>query len=272
MRERWTAKAFRERKGREKLPVLTCYDASMAKLLDPVGLPALLVGDSLGNVLLGFESTLPVRLEQMIHHAAAVVRARPRALVIVDLPFLTYQLGTKEALRASGRVIQECGADAVKLEGGLRSARAIRRIVDAGIPVMGHLGLTPQSVLEFGGYGVQGRGAAGERLLEEAAALAEAGCFGIVLEKIPSELAARVTTSVSVPTIGIGAGPHCDGQVLVLNDLLGLDPEFRPRFVRRYAELGPLITGAATRFASDVRSGAFPAAEHEYHDRTESEG
>jgi len=264
MAERLTARDIRARKGGEKIPVLTCYDFAMAKLLDQAGVPVLLVGDSLGNAVLGFESTVPVKLEQMIHHASAVMRARPRALVVVDLPFLTYQVSPRRALESAGRIVQESGADAVKLEGGARSARAVEKIVSAGIPVMGHLGLTPQSVLEFGGYPVKGRGAEGDLLLEDARRLAEAGCFALVLEKIPAELAARVTTAISIPTIGIGAGPHCDGQVLVVNDLLGLDLEFKPRFVERYAEVGALIQDAAARYCRDVGRGAFPETRHSY--------
>lgn len=264
MSDRWTARRVRELKGRERIPVLTCYDYATARLLAAADLPMLLVGDSLGNVLLGYESTVPVRLEQMIHHAAAVVRAKPRALVVVDLPFLTYQVSPARALLAAGRVVQETGADALKLEGGARSLSAVRKIVDAGVPVMGHLGLTPQSTLAFGGYPVQGRGADGDRLLEDARALEAAGCFSLVLEKVPAPLAARVTNAVSIPTIGIGAGAECDGQVLVLHDLLGLTPEFRPRFVKRYAELGPEITRAAQSFSDEVRAGIFPGPEHSY--------
>lgn len=266
MSERWTARRFQAQKGKEKLPVLTCYDHAMARLLDRAELPALLVGDSLGNVVLGYESTIPVRLEHMIHHAAAVMRARPRSLVIVDLPFMTYQASVEQAMLTAGRVLQETGADAVKLEGGRRSAPAITRLVESGIPVMGHLGLTPQSVLEFGGYGLQGRAAAGERLFEEAVLLEQAGCFAIVLEKIPAELAERITKRIGIPTIGIGAGPHCDGQVLVLHDLLGLTPEFHPRFVKRFAEVGETIAQAAAQYAAEVRAGSFPAEQHSYHD------
>jgi 3-methyl-2-oxobutanoate hydroxymethyltransferase len=264
MAQRITARQIRAMKGRERIPVLTCYDWSMARLLDAAGVPVLLVGDSLGNVVLGYETTLPVRIEQMIHHASAVVRARPRALVVVDMPFLTFQVSPSRALAAAGRIVQESGADAVKLEGGRRSAAAVRRMVDAGIPVMGHLGLTPQSVLEFGGYTVQGRGDAGEILLEDARALEDAGVFSLVLEKVPAKLAQRVTGTVSVPTIGIGAGAGCDGQVLVLHDVLGLVPEFHPRFVKRFAELGGIITEAARRYCAEVREGAFPGPEHSY--------
>ncbi|MCC7143300.1 MAG: 3-methyl-2-oxobutanoate hydroxymethyltransferase [Candidatus Eisenbacteria bacterium] len=259
-----TVRDFRRLKGREKIPVLTCYDFAMAKLLDAAGVPVFLVGDSLGNVVLGFESTVPVKLRHMIHHAAAVMRAQPRALVVVDLPFLSYQVTAPRALAAAGRVIQESGADAVKLEGGERTVRAIRKIVEAGIPVMGHLGLTPQSVLAFGGYPVKGRGAEADTLFDDARRLEDAGCFGLVLEKVPAALAARVTQALSIPTIGIGAGPDCDGQVLVLNDMLGIDPSFAPRFVRRYAEVGAAVREAATRYCAEVRDGGFPTAAHSY--------
>ena len=265
---RWTIRDIRQRKGRDKIPVLTCYEYSMAKLLDQAGVPMLLVGDSLGNVVLGYETTVPVTLEQMIHHASAVMRAKPQALVIVDMPFLSFQVSAAKALEAAGRIVKQSGADAVKLEGGERNVAAIRRIVEAGIPVCGHLGLTPQSVLALGGYPLQGKGAEGDRLLEEAKMLEDAGCFCLVLEKVPAALAARVTRSLSIPTIGIGAGAGCDGQVLVLHDLLGLTPEFQPRFVKRYAEVGAIVIEAAARYCAEVRQGVFPAEEHEYHDTT----
>jgi 3-methyl-2-oxobutanoate hydroxymethyltransferase len=266
MSQHWTAKQIREMKGREKIPVITCYDWALARLCEAVGLPMLLVGDSLGNVVLGYETTVRVRLSEMIHHAKAVMRAQPRALVVVDMPFLTFQVSPEKALEAAGRIVQETGAGAVKLEGGRRSAAAVRKIVEAGIPVMAHLGLTPQSVLEFGGFSVQGRGSAGEILLEEARLLEEAGAFSLVLEKIPAELARAITGALTIPTLGIGAGAGCDGQVLVLHDLLGLIPEFQPRFVKRYALLGEIITEALGRYAREVREGAFPGPEHEYHD------
>lgn len=265
---RWTTRDIRQRKGRDKIPVLTCYEYSMAKLLDEAGVPMLLVGDSLGNVVLGYETTVPVTIEQMIHHASAVMRARPQALVIVDMPFLSFQVSPSRALEAAGRIVKQSGADGVKLEGGERTAPAIRRIVEAGIPVCGHLGLTPQSVLALGGYPLQGKGEEGDRLLAEARILEDAGCFALVLEKVPASLAARVTAAVSIPTIGIGAGAGCDGQVLVLHDLLGLSPEFRPRFVKRYAEVGAIVIEAAARYCAEVRQGTFPGPEHEYRDTT----
>jgi len=263
---RWNIRDIRQMKGRDKIPMLTCYDFTMAKLLDQAGVALLLVGDSLGNVTLGYETTVPVTMDQMIHHASAVMRARPKALVIVDMPFLSYQVSPEAALESAGRIIKESQADAVKLEGGERSLPAIRKIVEAGVPVCGHLGLTPQSVLALGGYPLQGRGQEGDRLLEEAKMLEEAGCFCLVLEKVPAVLAQRVTDAIGIPTIGIGAGAGCDGQVLVINDVLGLDPEFRPRFVKRFAELGSQIVEAAATYCNEVRQGEFPAPEHEYKD------
>ncbi len=264
MARRWTAPRIRALKGKERIPVVTCYDWAFARLCDEAGFPMLLVGDSLGNTVLGHETTIPVRLEDMIHHAAAVMRARPKALVVVDMPFLSFQLSAEKALEAAGRILQETGADAVKLEGGRRSAAAVQKITEAGIPVMGHLGLTPQSVLEFGGYGVQGRGPAGDVLIDDACLLEESGAFSIVLEKIPAPLAERITRTVSVPTIGIGAGVQCDGQVLVLHDVLGLVPSFKPRFVKRYAELGTVVGEALGRYIAEVRGGSFPGPEHAY--------
>lgn len=271
MSPRWTAKQIRAMKGREKIPVVTCYDWALARLCEAAGFPLLLVGDSLGNVVLGHETTVRVTMEDMIHHAQAVMRARPQALVVVDMPFLSFQVSPGRALLSAGRIIQETGADAVKLEGGRRSLRAVEKIVRAGIPVMAHLGLTPQSVLEFGGFPVQGRGAAGANLLEEARLLESAGAFSLVLEKVPSELAARISAELAIPTIGIGAGAGCDGQVLVLHDLLGLVPEFQPRFVKRYARLGEIIVEALARYAREVKDGTFPGPEHEYHDSPAAE-
>lgn len=264
MAKRWTARQVRALKGKERIPVVTCYDWAFARLCEEAGFPVLLVGDSLGNTVLGHETTIPVRLEDMIHAAAAVMRARPKALVVVDMPFLTFQISPEKALEAAGRIMQETGADAVKLEGGRRSVDAVRKITEAGIPVMGHLGLTPQSVFEFGGFGVQGRGPAGEILLDDACLLEEAGAFSLVLEKIPAPLAERVTRTVAIPTIGIGAGAECDGQVLVLHDILGLVPAFKPRFVKRYAELGATVADALSRYAAEVRDGTFPGPEHAY--------
>lgn len=253
-----------KREGRP-LVVLTAYDLASALIGKGGGVDALLVGDSLGMVVLGHETTLPVTLEDMVHHCRAVQRARTGLPVIADLPYGSFHIGAADAARAGLMLVKEAGVQAVKLEGGRRRAEAIAALLDAEIPVMGHLGLTPQSVNRFGGYRVQGRGAAAEdALLEDAAFLAAAGCFAIVLECVPATLAARVTAAVGVPTIGIGAGPGCDGQVLVFHDLLGLLPGAAPRFVRRYADLGRQATEAVAAFAADVRQRQFPGAEHSY--------
>jgi 3-methyl-2-oxobutanoate hydroxymethyltransferase len=251
----------------ERFVMLTAYDASSATILDDLEVPVLLVGDSLGMVVLGHGTTLPVTLEDMIHHAGAVMRAQPRALVVVDLPFGSFQGGPDQALASAVRIIKESGADAVKIEGGARVVPTVRALVTAGIPVMGHLGLTPQSVAQFGGFRVQGREPdAAESIVEDAVALGEAGAFATVLECIPASLAARVTSASPVPTIGIGAGPDVDGQVLVWHDLLGLGTGRTPRFVRAYADLRATIAGAVTAFRDDVRAGAFPTAEESYGD------
>ena len=247
------------------LVMLTAYDLASTLAAEAAGVDALLVGDSLGNVILGHESTLPVTLDDMVHHGRAVGRARRRALLILDMPWMSYHVNPEEALRNAARLVRETGADAVKLEGGARRVPAIRAILDAEIPVMGHLGLTPQSVLRMGGYRVQGRGeTAARRLLEDAAALVDAGVFSIVLEGVPAELARRITEEVPVPTIGIGAGPHCDGQVLVYHDLLGLLPHPAPKFVRRYAEQHRDQVDAIRRWAEDVRGGGFPSEDESY--------
>ena len=251
----------------ERIAMLTAYDANAASILDEHGIPVLLVGDSLGMVMLGHPTTLPVTLEDMIHHASAVMRVRPRSLVVVDLPFGSFQQGPDQALASAVRVVKESGADAVKLEGGARVVESVRAIVTAGIPVMAHLGLTPQSVAQFGGFRVQGRDASSaDRIVEDAIALGEAGAFATVLECIPASLAARVTEASPVPTIGIGAGGAVDGQVLVWHDLLGLGDGRSPRFVRAYADLRSMIGAAIDAFQDDVRSGAFPAAEESYGD------
>lgn len=264
---RLTVPAFRERKGQGiPLVVLTAYDAVSARVAEAGGVDALLVGDSLGNVLLGYASTLPVTMEEMLHHARAVGRVRKRALLIVDMPWLSYHLDPYEAVRHAARFVREAGADAVKLEGGAPRLNAIRALLDAEIPVMGHLGLTPQSVLRFGGYKVQGRAEQQARsLMEDARALAAAGVFSIVLEGIPGPLAGKITAGVDVPTIGIGAGSACDGQVLVLHDLLGMLPEPSPKFVRRYAESFLQQVEAVRRWADDVRGGQFPGEPETYH-------
>jgi len=265
-RAKLTAPAIVEMKRRgDPIVVVTAYDHPMARLADQAGVDILLVGDSLGTVVLGYDSTLPVTVEDILHHTRAVVRARPAALVVADMPFMSYQVSVEQAVRNAGRFIQHGGADAVKLEGGERVAPAIRRLIEIGIPVMGHLGLTPQSVLAFGGYKVQARGEADqERLLREARLLESCGCFSIVLEGIPARLGAEVTRGVSVPTIGIGAGPSCDGQVLVSHDLLGLYLGHTPRFVRRYATLADTVREAFERFRSDIKERRFPNERESY--------
>ncbi len=250
------------------LAVLTAYDAPTARLLDDAGVEILLVGDSVGMVVAGLESTLPVTLDEMVYHTRAVCRGRRRALVVADLPFLSYQISVEEAVRSAGRLVKEGGAEAVKLEGGEPVVPQVRAIVAAGIPVMGHVGLTPQAIHRMGGYRVQGREAA-ERaaILDGARALEAAGAFSIVVEGVPRSLGAEVTRGVGVPTIGIGAGLDCDGQVLVLHDLIGLATEDRPlRFVRRYAEVGEAIRRAAAAYVADVRGRRFPSADESYED------
>jgi 3-methyl-2-oxobutanoate hydroxymethyltransferase len=261
-----TVPKFRARKGAEKpLVVLTAYDQATTRVAESAGVDALLVGDSLGNVVLGYDTTLQVTMEDMIHHAAAVGRARQRALLIIDMPWLSYHLGAEDAVRNAARLVRASEADAVKLEGGARRTPVIRAILDAEIPVMGHLGLTPQSVLQMGGYKVQGRREEhAERILADARALEEAGVFSIVLEGVPASLADRVTRAVSVPTIGIGAGSGCDGQVLVIHDLLGMLPDESPKFVRRYASAHDDQVEAVRRWAEDVRDGRFPSEEETY--------
>jgi 3-methyl-2-oxobutanoate hydroxymethyltransferase len=250
----------KKRRG-EKIAMLTAYDYTMARLLDRAGIDVLLVGDSLGMVVLGYETTLPVTLDAMVHHTRAVSRGAERALVVADMPFLTYQLGVEEALRNAGRLIQEGGAAAVKIEGGGASVEVASRLVEAGIPVMGHLGLLPQHVHQLGGFRQQARlEADAEQLLADAQALEEAGAFAVVLESIPASVAAAVTADLQIPTIGIGAGPDCDGQVLVSYDMLGLSQDGVPPFVRRYADLGGQTVAAAKAYADDVRAGRFPAA------------
>jgi 3-methyl-2-oxobutanoate hydroxymethyltransferase len=253
-------------KGRgEKITMLTAYDYQTALLEDRSGADMILVGDSLGMVVLGYENTIPVTLEEIVHHLKGVARARPRALLVGDLPFMSYQASVQDAIRNAGRLIKEGSAEAVKLEGGRRMEAVLKSILDADIPVMGHIGLTPQSVHRFGGYRVQGKDpGSAEALVEDAKFLDEIGCFGIVLEGIPYELARTITDAVRVPTIGIGAGPHCDGQVLVVNDVLGMNDEFSPKFVKRYAELGKQMSQAFDEYISDVKDGKFPDIEHSY--------
>jgi 3-methyl-2-oxobutanoate hydroxymethyltransferase len=248
-----------------RIVVLTCYDAVFARLLEQAGVDVLLGGDSLNQVLAGHETTLSTTLDQMIYHAAAVRRGSRRALVFVDLPFLTYQISIPEAIRNAGRVLQETGAHGVKLEGGSPMAETVSALVDRGIPVIGHLGLTPQSVHALGGYRVQGREEKGaDRMLQDAKALEAAGACAIVLELIPAPLAARISKSLTIPTIGIGAGPGCDGQVLVLHDMLGLNEQFAPKFLKHYAKLGESVRDAVRSFAADVRDGKYPGKEHSF--------
>jgi len=264
--KRVTTQTLQEmRQSGTPISMLTAYDFTTARLLDSAGVDVLLVGDSASNVMAGNETTLPITLDHMIYHAQCVVRGVRRALVVVDLPFGSYQGNSKEALYSAIRVMKETGAHAVKLEGGSAIREAVERIVSAGIPVMGHLGLTPQSIYKFGTYRVRAREEEEADQLRADARLLEAiGCFGIVLEKIPKQLAAEVTESISIPTIGIGAGKGTTGQVLVTHDLLGLTQDFNPRFVRRYADLAGVITDAVDRYIQDVRSGSFPASEESY--------
>jgi 3-methyl-2-oxobutanoate hydroxymethyltransferase len=249
----------------EKISMLTAYDYTLAMMVDRAGTDVILVGDSASNVMAGHETTLPITLDQMIYHASAVVRAVERALVVVDLPFGTYQGNSKMALQSSVRIMKESGAHAVKLEGGSEIIDSVQRILTAGIPVMGHLGLTPQSIYKFGTYTVRAKEEAeAEKLLADAQLLEEAGCFALVLEKIPSNLAKRVAEIISIPVIGIGAGPHVDGQVLVLHDMLGMTHEFHPRFLRRYLNLYEAITGAVGQYVKDVKDRDFPNDREQY--------
>ncbi len=259
-----TPLTFREKKAAgQPISVLTAYDVSMAQAVDEAGLDAVLVGNSLGMVVLGYENTLPVTMDEMLHHCRAVARGARRALRIGDMPFLSYQVSVEEAVRNAGRFLQEGGMEAVKLEGGRERLPAVAAIVGAGIPVMGHLGLTPQSVHLLGGFRPQGRtAAAARRLVEDALALQDAGCFSMVLESIPARLAAFVSKRLSIPTIGIGAGVGCDGQVLVTHDLLGMFPRFTPRFVRQYADLHAEMVKAFGAYRSEVEARAFPMDEH----------
>jgi 3-methyl-2-oxobutanoate hydroxymethyltransferase len=253
--------SLRERKDKgEKIVAVTAYDVAFARLADRAGVDVVLVGDSLGMVVQGLPNTLPVTLDEMIYHCRAVSRGVASAHVVADMPFLSYQASADDGVRAAGRLLKEGGAEAVKLEGGVEVAGLVARLVSIGIPVMGHVGMTPQSVHKFGGFKLQGRtDAQAQTILAGARALADAGAYAIVIEDVPPALAASVTQAVSVPTIGIGAGPACDGQVLVMHDLLGLNPDWSPRFARRYAELGRDAQAAFSAFAADVRSGKFPS-------------
>ncbi len=249
----------------EAISMLTAYDYTMAKLVDAANVDIILVGDSASNVMAGNETTLPMTLDHMIYHTSCVVKGVDRALVVADLPFMSYQVTTKEALISAGRMMKEAGAHAIKVEGGAPIVDTVKRIVDAGIPVMGHLGLTPQSIYKFGTYKVRAtEDLEAEQLMSDAIRLQEAGCFGLVLEKIPSKLSKKVTEELDIPTIGIGAGPHCDGQVLVLHDMLGLNKDFHPRFLRRYADLHTDIVNAVGNYVKDVKSRDFPNDQEQY--------
>jgi 3-methyl-2-oxobutanoate hydroxymethyltransferase len=249
----------------EKISMLTAYDYTMARIIDQAGIDVILIGDSASNVMAGFETTVPMTMEHMIYHASCVVRGVETALVIADLPFMSYQVTSEEALANAGRMMKEAGVHGVKLEGGKSVVNTVAKIVEAGIPVMGHLGLTPQSIYKFGTYKVRAtENTEAEQLIEDAKRLEEAGCFSIVLEKIPAKLAQQVTDELSIPTIGIGAGAQCDGQVLVSHDMLGLNKEFKPRFLRRYADMHSSMTNAVQQYITDIKSGDFPNENEQY--------
>lgn len=264
--KRITTHILQEMKLRgEKISMLTAYDFSMARLVDGAGMDIILVGDSASNVMAGHETTLPITLDQMIYHASSVVRAVRRALVVVDLPFGSYQGNSSEALRSAIRIMKESGAHAVKMEGGSEIKESITRVLSAGVPVMGHLGLTPQSIYKFGTYAVRAREEAeAQKLMADAQLLENIGCFGVVLEKIPATLGKQVAESVRIPVIGIGAGPHVDGQVLVLHDMLGINKEFSPKFLRRYADLYTSITDAVSHYVRDIKNHEFPNEKEGY--------
>lgn len=263
---RITTSTIRARKeAGEAISMLTAYDAAFARLFDEAGIDMLLVGDSVGNTMLGYDSTLPVTMEDMLHHVKAVSRGASRAMIVADMPFMSYQTSIAEALYNAGRFLKETGAQAVKLEGGAAVAPAVQAMTSAGIPVVGHLGLTPQSVNQFGGFKVQAKNAAAaQQLLDDARLLEKAGAFAVVLECVPAALAAKVSQALSIPTIGIGAGNGCDGQVLVMHDLLGLTPGFKPKFVKTYRTLAQEVIAAAREYADDVKARQFPAAEHTF--------
>jgi 3-methyl-2-oxobutanoate hydroxymethyltransferase len=264
--KRITTHILQEMKNRgEKIAMLTAYDYSMAAIVDEAGMDIILVGDSASNVMAGHETTLPITLDQMIYHASSVVRAAKRALVVVDLPFGSYQGNSKEALNSAIRIMKEAGAHCIKIEGGIEIAESVSRILTAGIPVMGHLGLTPQSIYKFGTYTVRAKKEAeAQKLREDALKLQELGCFAVVLEKIPATLAKEVSESLTIPVIGIGAGRYCDGQVLVVHDMLGINKEFKPRFLRQYANLNEIMNGAIKSYVGDVKSKSFPNEKEEY--------
>ena len=265
MNKKITTHTIRNMKNKKRISMLTAYDYPMAKIIDESECEMILVGDSLGNVVLGYENTTHVTMEDMIHHTKAVTRACSRTLVVADMPFMSYQVSTEQALINAGRLVKEAGAHAVKLEGGAEITATIEKLVQSGIPVIGHLGLTPQSVNQLGGFKVQGKTlSAAQKILQDAQALATAGVFALVLECIPHQLALKITESVNIPTIGIGAGNNCDGQVLVCNDLLGLNTEFTPKFVKKYRNLQQEIFTATQEYINDVQTRTFPATEHTF--------
>lgn len=253
------------KKAGEKISMLTAYDYSMAKIIDDAGIDVILVGDSASNVMAGNETTLPITLDHMIYHATSVVKAVERALIVVDIPFGSYQGNSQEALRSAIRIMKESGGHSVKMEGGIEIKDSIDRVLSTGVPVMGHLGLTPQSIYKFGTYTVRAREEEeANKLIEDAIALEESGCFALVIEKVPAELTKKVAEKLTIPVIGIGAGPYADGQVLVMHDMLGINKEFNPRFLRRYADLHSSITNAVESYVSDVKSGSFPDEKESY--------
>lgn len=278
--ERVTVPALSALKARSiKITALTAYDYTMARLVDRAGIDVILVGDSVGSVVQGLETTLPVTLDEMVYHCRCVSRGVSRALLVGDLPFMSYQVSVAQALEAAGRMLKEGGASAVKLEGGVHVAETIRRLAEVDIPVMGHVGLTPQSYHRMGGHKVQAKRrsrdmAVGsrERVIQDAIAVEEAGAFSVVIEGVPADVAVEITETISIPTIGIGAGAGCDGQILVLTDMLGMNPDFAPRFVKRYARLAQEIGGALSAYIQEVRSGQFPSAEYSFKPQTESDG
>jgi 3-methyl-2-oxobutanoate hydroxymethyltransferase len=249
----------------EKIVMLTAYDYTTAKLVESAGIPMILVGDSLGNVVLGYDTTIPVTMDVMIHHTKAVVKGTSKAMIIGDMPFMTYHVSVEDALRNAARFLQEAGTQAVKLEGGVTVAEKVKRLVDCGIPVMGHIGLTPQSINQFGGHKIQGKTPeAAKRLLEDARVLERAGAFAVVLETVPAALATLITKKISIPTIGIGAGAGCDGQVQIVNDILGSHTGYIPKHAKQYAKIRDIMSNAFTEYYNDVKSGKFPAEEHSF--------
>lgn len=273
MARKTTFKIRQMKEKGNKIVMLTAYDAPTAKILSESGVDIILVGDSVGNSLLGYESTIPVTLDDIIHHCAAVSRAKPKSLIVGDMPFMSYKVSEEQALENCSLMLQKGGAEAVKLEGSGRVAKIVKTVVESGIPVMGHIGLTPQSIYELGGYRVQGRTKENtEVLVQQALDLQDAGAFSIVIELVPSETAKLITESLDIPTIGIGAGPHCDGQVLVLWDMLGLFDDFKPKFLKKYANISEVIKNAVSEYSNEVRNGVFPDSEHSFEMSEEESG